>query len=129
MHRPFRKMDTRRLHAREIRQLVRVLRKDPYSNVDLESTNAEKATVSAIKLLPRRLRVKLLSSHGTLCHTHKGLDHHLIEDIWAWIKFELETAIGRFIYPLVMSGTLSTEDEHRIRQLEPAVEMLLPGWT
>jgi hypothetical protein len=122
-------MDTRRLHAREIRQLVRVLRKDPYSNVDLESTNAEKATVSAIKLLPRRLRVKLLSSHGTLCHTHKGLDHHLIEDIWAWIKFELETAIGRFIYPLVMSGTLSTEDEHRIRQLEPAVEMLLPGWT
>ena len=129
MLRPFRKMDTRRLHATEIKQLVRILRNGSNTQVDQENTHAEKTTVNAIKLLPRRLRAHLLSSHGSLCQTHKGLDHHLIDDIWAWVKFELETAIGRFIYPLVMSGTLSTEDEHRIRQLEPVVEMILPGWT
>lgn len=129
MHLPFRKMDTRRLHAPEIKQLVRVLRNDSNSHVNLKDSTADKATVSAIKQLPRRLRAKLLSSHGSLCHTHKGLDHHLIDDIWAWMKFELETAIGRFIYPLIMSGTLSKEDEHQIRQLEPVVEMILPGWT
>jgi hypothetical protein len=128
-----RKMDTRRLHAAEIKQLVRVLRNESNSQmdtqVDLKDSKTEKATVSAIKLLPRRLRANLLSSHGSLCHTHKSLDHHLIDDIWAWIKFELETAIGRFIYPLVMSGTLSKEDEQRIRQLEPVGEMIVPGWT
>jgi len=124
-----RKMDTRRLHAPEIKQLVLVLRNDSNSHEDPKDSNAEKATVSAIKLLPRRLRSNLLSSHGSLCHTHKDLDHHLIDDIWAWIKFELESAIGRFIYPLIMCGTLSTEDEQQIRQLEPVIEMILPEWS
>lgn len=124
-----RKMDTRRLHAPEIKQLVHVLRNDSTSCEDPKDSNAEKATVSAIKLLPRRLRSNLLSSHGSLCHTHKDLDHHLIDDIWAWIKFELESAIGRFIYPLIMCGTLSTEDEQQIRQLEPVIEMILPEWS
>ncbi|KAF2995254.1 hypothetical protein E8E13_003482 [Curvularia kusanoi] len=125
----FRKMDTRRLHSAEIKQLVRVMRSDPSSTLAPVKAHDEKATMNTIKLLPRRLRSKLLSSHGSLCHSHKGLDTHLIDDIWAWIKFELEVAIGRFLYPLIVSGALSKSDEYRLRQLEPVMEMFLPEWT
>lgn len=117
------------MHGAEIKQLVRVLRNDPYSAGDPGDAQTEKATVAAIKQLPRRLRSSLISSHGSLCHTHKGLDTHLMDDVWGWIKFELEVAVGRFLYPMIMSGTLTEADELQVRQLEPVVEMFLLGWT
>jgi len=126
---PFRRMETRRLHGSEIIQIVRVLRNDISHSSGAGEPQYEKATQCAIKRLPRRLRSTLLSSHGLLCCTHKGLDVHLLDDIWAWIKFELEIAVGRFLYPIVMTDLLSRADEYRVRQLEPVVEMFLPKWT
>ena len=125
----FRKMETRRLRGSDIKQIVRILRNDPHSSADSGGIQYEKATAAAIKKLPRRLRSTLLSSHGPLCRAHKGLDAHLIEEIWAWIKFELETAVGRFLYPIIMSDILSEADEYRVRQLEPVVEMFITEWT
>lgn len=114
----------------DIKQLVLVLRNDPRSPLGPGDLQSEKATVHAIKQLPRRLRSTILSSHGSLCHAHKGLDANLINDVWAWIKFELEVGVGRFLYPMIMStGTLSEDEELRVRQLEPVVEMFLPEWT
>lgn len=125
----FRKMETRRLHNPDIKQLVHILRTDPHSLAEPGDARFEKATQTAIKKLPRRLRSSPISYHGSLCRTHKGLDAHLINDVWSWIKFELEVAIGRFLYPMVMSGILSKEYEHRVRQLEPVVRMFNTAWT
>jgi hypothetical protein len=124
-----RKMETRRLHGADMKKLVLVLRNDPHSSINPGGSEYDKATEAAIKKLPRRLRSNPLSSHGLLCRTHKGLDAHLIDDVWAWIKFELEVAIGRFLYPIIMSNALSREDEFRVRQLEPVVEIFHPRWT
>ncbi|KAJ4987125.1 hypothetical protein SVAN01_07413 [Stagonosporopsis vannaccii] len=126
---PFRKAETRRLHGSDIKRIVLILRNDIHNPMDSRDYQYENATQCAIKRLPRRLRSTLLSSHGLLCRSHKGLDVHLIEDIWAWIKFELEIAVGRFVYPIIMTDVLSEADESRVRQLEPVVEMFLPGWT
>lgn len=124
-----RKMETRRLHGADMKELVRILRNDPYSSIEPGLSEYDKATEAIIKKLPRRLRSYPLSSHGKLCRTHKGLNTHLIEDIWAWIKFELEVAIGRFLYPVIVSDVMSEEDEIRVRQLEPVVEIFNPHWT
>lgn len=122
----FRKMETRRLQNSDIKKIVYVLRDHPTRPAGDEQ---EKSTEKAIKKLPRRLRSAPLSSHGALCGTHRGLDAHLIGDIWAWIKYELEVAIGRFLYPIIMSNVLSEQDERRARQLEPVVRMFNPDWT
>ncbi|KAJ4376533.1 hypothetical protein N0V86_006646 [Didymella sp. IMI 355093] len=124
----FRRMDTRRLHNPDIKQLVQVLRTDPQYTVDPGDACFEKATQAAIKKLPRRLRSSTISWHGSLCRSHKELDVYLINDVWSWIKYELGVAIGRFLYPIIMSDHLSKEDEYRVRQLEPVVRMFNTDW-
>ncbi|XPS98365.1 hypothetical protein M3J09_007570 [Ascochyta lentis] len=124
-----REMQARRLHNSDIKKIVRVLRSGPPSASSHEKDSHEKATEAAIKKLPRRLRSSPLSSHGALCCTHKGLDAHLIDDIWSWIKYELEIGIGRFLYLIIMSDILSEPDKLRARQLEPVVRMFKPNWT
>lgn len=125
----FRRMNTRRLHNPDIKQLVQALRTDPHSSVNPEDARFEKATQAAIKKLPRRLRSSAISYHGSLCHSHKGLDAYLINDVWSWMRYELEVAVGRFLYPIVMSDILTEEDEFRVRQLEPVVRMFNANWT
>lgn len=125
----FLKMETRRLHNPDMKQLVLVLRTEPHSTVGPGDERFQKATQAAIKKLPRRLRSSAVSRHGSLCLSHKGLDAHLINDIWSWIKYELEVGIGRFLFPIIMFNKLHDEVETRVRQLEPVVRMFSPEWT
>lgn len=125
----FRKMDTRHLRGSDTKKIVRVLRNSSHSAVDSEGDDHNKAIKAAIKKLPRRLRSSPLLSHETLCRIHRGLDAHLVDDIWAWIKHELEVGIGRFLYPIIMSKVLPEPNASRVRQLEPVVEMFNPHWT
>jgi hypothetical protein len=125
----FHKMETRRLHNPDMKQLVQVLRTDPRSTVSPGDERFEKATQALIKKLPRRLRSSAMSWHGSLCRSHKGLDVHLINDVWSWIKYELEVAIGRFLYPIIISDALSDLHEDMARQLEPVVRMFTTEWT
>ncbi|KAJ4346163.1 hypothetical protein N0V95_005627, partial [Ascochyta clinopodiicola] len=125
----FRKMQTRLLHNPDMKKLVRVLRNGPPPVSNDKRDSCEKATEAAIKKLPRRLRSSPLSSHGALCRAHKGLNAHLITDIWAWVKYELEVGIGRFLYPIIMSNVLSDANKSRARQLEPVVRIFKPDWT
>lgn len=125
----FRKMETRRLHKPDMKHLVQVLRTDPRSTVGPGDERFEKATQAAIKKLPRRLRSSTVSWHGSLCRSHKGLDAYLINDVWSWIKYELEVAIGRFLYPIIMSDALPDVHEYQVRQLEPVVRMFNVEWT
>ncbi|KAL1651493.1 hypothetical protein SLS61_005444 [Didymella pomorum] len=122
-------METRRLHNSDMKQLVQVLRTDPRSTVSPGDERFEKATQALIKKLPRRLRSSAMSWHGSLCRSHKGLDVHLINDVWSWIKYELEVAIGRFLYPIIISDALSDLHEDMARQLEPVVRMFTTEWT
>jgi hypothetical protein len=125
----FRKMETRRLHNPDMKHLVQILRTDPRSTVSPGDERFEKATQAAIKKLPRRLRSSAMSWHGSLCHSHKGLDFYVMNDVWSWIKYELEVAIGRFLYPIIMSDALPDLHEYQIRQLEPVVRMFNIEWT
>ena len=125
----FGKMETRRLHNPDMRQLVQVLRTDPRSTVGPGDERFEKATQALIKKLSRRLRSSVMSWHGSLCRSHKGLDFYLINDVWSWIKYELEVTIGRFLYPIIMSDALPNLHEDMVRQLEPVVRMFTTDWT
>jgi hypothetical protein len=125
----FRKMDTQRLHNSEMKELVRVLRSDSHSTLEYAEDSCAKATGAAIKKLPRRLRTSPFASCKALCCAHKGLDAHLIDHVWSWIKFELEVSIGRFLYPVIMSDLLDERDKLRARQLEPVIRMFRPEYT
>ncbi|CBX99657.1 predicted protein [Plenodomus lingam JN3] len=61
-------------------------------------------------------------------HMHKGLDAHLINDIWSWLKHEFEGAVGRFLYPIIMSGRLNATEETQVRQLEPVSRLWRRDW-
>ncbi|RAR14533.1 hypothetical protein DDE83_002106 [Stemphylium lycopersici] len=122
------RMETRRLTNVDMKRLVRILRDVPTrgeERYERQEALYRKHTKQDIQELPRRLRSSQLffSSSGNLCSLHKGLNVHLINDIWAWLKHEFEGAIGKFLYPLIMSGHLTTEQEWKIRQLEPVLEM------
>lgn len=125
----FRKMDTRRLHNSDMKELVRILRNSSHSTPNHDPAEQDKDIETKIKQLPLRLRSLPLSARGSLCRTHKGLDSHLMDHIWSWIKFELEVGIGRFLYPIIMSGLLSKLDEYRARQLEPVIRMFNSEYT
>lgn len=127
---PFtRKIETRQLHDAEMKNLVRTLRGVPYNASARQESKYRRCTSEAIRNLPRRLRASHFTTHATnLCATHKGLDAHLIDDIWSWLKFELEGAIGRFLYPIIMSSRLSATEEFKVRQLEPVLQMWYRAW-
>jgi hypothetical protein len=114
------------MHNTEMKKLVRVLRGVPCPDVaKRRDTEAyQQTTKDAVKDLPRRLRHSLLSmSTSPLCSTHKGLDHHLMEDIFDWVRHELDGGIGKFIYPLIMHNKLTISQEYNIRCLEPVLQM------
>jgi hypothetical protein len=105
------RMETRRLHNTEMKRLVRVL-----------SGNSSPVKQD-IKSLPYRIRHSPLSTIGTLCNIHRGLDHHLINDIQSWVQHEFDGGIGRYVYPVIMGGKLTVTQELKIRQLEPVLQM------
>jgi hypothetical protein len=105
------KMETRRLHNTEMKKIMRVFHGNS-SNVKQD-----------IKNLPRRMRYSPLSTSSNLCNIHKGLDHHLINEIQSWIRHEFEGGIGRYIYPVIMGGKLTATQELKIRQLEPVLQI------
>ncbi|EAT90195.1 hypothetical protein SNOG_01983 [Parastagonospora nodorum SN15] len=43
--------------------------------------------------------------------------------LWSWIKYELGTAVGNFVYPVILAGKLTEAQERKIRQIEPAGEL------
>lgn len=118
-------MSTRNLHKFEMKELVDILLGTPAPGAELTYNEAIKKKV---KNLPRRLRISTLRSlHNggsrELCLTHKGLNVHLIHNVWSWVKHEIYSAIGKFTYPIIVSGSLTPNQELGIRQLEPVLEM------
>jgi hypothetical protein len=122
------KMETRRLHGNDMKRLIRILRDVPApteERYERKQALYRKHTKLDIQDLPRRLRSSSLSfgSSGNLCSLHKGLNAHLINDIWAWLKHEFEGAVGEFLYPLIMHDLLTPEQEWKVRQMEPVLQM------
>ena len=128
------RMETRRLHNSDMKRLVRIFRHVPTPN-DLRDERKEalyrKHTKEAIQRLPSRLRASRLSFGSTnLCTTHKGLNQNLVNDIFKWIRHEYDGAIGKFLYPLVMThGLLTTDQKLKVRQLEPVLRMWQPNFS
>ncbi|CAO2652578.1 Nn.00g008610.m01.CDS01 [Neocucurbitaria sp. VM-36] len=124
------KMETRRLHNSDMKKLVRILRNVPFPSSSSKDISYQRHTKANIQDLPRRLRSSHLSlSTSNLCTTHKGLDANLIADIWAWLRHEVDGAIGKFLYPLIMCGVLTKNQELKMRQLEPVQQMWYPDFT
>jgi hypothetical protein len=120
----FYKMDTRRLQASDMKKLVDILRDVPTPDDERRATRYRRCIKDEIRRLPRRLKISYLSISATnLCSMHKALDTYLMNDLWAWLRHELNGAIGKFLYPLIMSGRLTTEQELKVRQLEPVLRM------
>ncbi|KAI2480296.1 hypothetical protein Ptr902_08477 [Pyrenophora tritici-repentis] len=121
------RMDTRRLRGSDMKRLVRILRHVPDptdERFERKEASYRKHTKEDIHNLPSRLRSSRLSFGSTnLCSMHKGLNHNLINDIWQWLRHEFEGAIGKFLYPLIMSNRLTAKQEWNVRQLEPVLEM------
>jgi hypothetical protein len=122
------KMETRRLHNTDMKILVRILRDVSAPTEERYERKFEKYehyTKKDIQRLPSRLRSPRLSFgfKSNLCSIHKGLNANLISDIWAWLRHELEGAIGRFLYPLIMAGRLTAEQTKKMRELEPVSQM------
>ncbi|KAL6705618.1 hypothetical protein ACN47E_006565 [Coniothyrium glycines] len=117
-------METRRLTNSDMKKLVQVFRNHPHNASVKQEAKYCKHTKEAIHNLPRRLRSSQSSMSVTnLCSTHKSLDAHLTNDIWAWLRHEFDGAIGKFLYPIVMSGRLAATQELQARQLEPVLQM------
>jgi hypothetical protein len=119
------KMETRLLHNSEMKKLVCVLRGVPTPHSSYHEPYV-KEVKEAIKHLPGRLRSSLLSISATtssLCPLHKGLDVHLVNDIWSWVRHEFDRAIGKLLYPLIMAQKLTIAEELKLRQMEPVLQM------
>jgi hypothetical protein len=118
------KMETRRLTNSDMKKLVRIFIGWPTAASESREVKYRKYTKEDIDALPRRLRSSHLSLSSTnLCSMHKGLDAHLVNDVWAWLRHEFDGAIGKFLYPIIMSGRLTAEQELKVRQLEPVIQM------
>lgn len=122
------KMETRRLQNSDMKRLVRILRNVPAlkeEHYKHKETLYREHTKAAIQRLPSRLHSSRLSFGPTnLCSIHKGLNQNLLNDIWGWIRHEFDGAIGKFLYPLVMShGLLTADQKSQVRKLEPVLQM------
>jgi hypothetical protein len=120
------KMDSQRLRNSEMKKLVQLLRGVPLPHYAGTIDTYPDITKEAIKRLPRRLRrsalLNLSTSTGGLCSMHKNLDHHLMDDLLDWVKHEF-SAIGKLLYPLLMSSKLTYSEASKARQLEPVLEI------
>ena len=128
------KMETRSLHNSDMKRLVRILRKVPApTEEDYERKEVlyRERTKKAIQRLPSRLRCSRLSFGSTsLCSIHNDLNQNLVNDIWSWIRHEFDGAIGKFLYPLIMSdGVLTADQKYQVRQLEPVLQMWQPNFS
>ena len=112
---------------------VRVLLQRPAPDYD-----AEDKLKQSIKALPSHLKASGFHKApskttgqvkpGYLCDLHKGIKKGLCYEIMSLIMNEI-SHIGKFIYPVIMSGKLEAQWEHRIRQLEPVPAMYIAGFT
>lgn len=117
-------LETRHLHNSDMKQLVRIFQPAPFPVTQIKRTVYREHIKDAIHSLPRHLRASYFSiSPSILCSTHKGLNASLVNDVWAWLRHEIDGAIGKFIYPLIMSGVLTEDQEMWARQLEPVSQM------
>jgi hypothetical protein len=66
---------------------------------------------------------------GRLCLEHAGLNAGVVCDIWTCIRREFDKGVGHTFYPIIMHGGLRTEDEWKIRQMEPVLRMWHPEYT
>jgi hypothetical protein len=115
-------VETSQLHNDELKRLANVMRGVPASNS--AGFDAYHRTVKYhVKALPRRLQQSFLSASTNICPTHRGLDHHLITDLWSWVRHEFDSGIGEHIFPVIMGGKLNADHEYKIRQLEPVLQM------
>lgn len=102
---------TKRLHNSDLKKLVSILQV-PVSKKE-------------IKAIPSGV----LSSHpntsssSNLCSLHKDLNADLLRELWSWMKYELDTAVGNFVYPVILAGKLTEAEQRKIRQIEPVKEM------
>ncbi|KAF2828014.1 hypothetical protein CC86DRAFT_203175 [Ophiobolus disseminans] len=118
------KMETRRLNNSDLKRLAQFLHGVPSSLYSRNETYC-KTTKKQIKKLPRSVlqSVFSISSQKELCSVHKGLNHHLMNELWSWIRHELNSGVGKFLFPLIVSRALTADQEHKMRQLEPVLEM------
>jgi len=115
------KMETRRLDNSELKRLARVLQGVPSSLYSRDDAY-QKATKKDIKELPRRLRQSIVSA-SDLCSAHKDLDSHLLNEIWGWMRHEFDSGLGKLFFPLILTQVLTPDQESKIRQLEPVLQM------
>ncbi|KAI4955327.1 hypothetical protein J4E91_001185 [Alternaria rosae] len=117
-----------------MKRLVRIFRHVPTPG-ELGDERKEalyrKHTKEAIQGLPSWLRASRLSFGSiNLCTTHKGLNQSLVNDMFRWIRHEFDGAIGKFLYPLVMThGLLTPDQKFKVRQLEPVLQMWQPNFS
>jgi hypothetical protein len=117
-----RHLETSQLHNTELKKLVHVLRGVPTPSSN--SLDAYHHTVKdQVRALPCRLQQSVLSRSTNVCPAHRGLHHQLITEMWSWVQHEFNGGIGKHIYPVIMGRKLSAEQEHKVRQLEPVLQM------
>ena len=118
------RMDMRHLRNSDMKRLVRIFQCVPLFPSETEESKYRKVIKEKISQLPRRLRSPLISLlFSILCPTHKNLNAYLVNDIWTWLRYELNSALGKFLYPLIMCGVLTETQEAQVRQIEPVCEM------
>ncbi|KAF2259341.1 hypothetical protein CC78DRAFT_72506 [Lojkania enalia] len=115
----------------KIKKLVIVFRNYPSdpANAD-EYWRTIKHTIQDLPTSLRSLIVLATSTDasgklkpGKLCTHHNGLRADLIYSIWAWVKHELDSGIGIFLYPILVKAGLPMLQEWKVRQLEPVQRM------
>jgi hypothetical protein len=136
------KTSYRSLHRDEMADIVRILSDVPYPFTYESTKKYEKTVQKRIADLPYNLCASSLSSvlstedkdtgkvkRGHLCSLHKAMNNNLIYDIWGWVKHELESGVGPFLYPLLLAGSLTKPQEWKARQLEPVLRMYRSEFT
>jgi hypothetical protein len=129
------------LSKRDTTKLVRILRDSPLPCDDVNSEKTQKY-IQNVKKLVQRLPPHLLRngialkigniftpkssepSRGRLCHgLHEKLQPKLVHSIFSWIKYEVETGIPIFLFPLYLHDALTPEQEKFMRYIELIPEM------
>lgn len=127
-----RDINYKNLHNTDVKKLAHILRN--YPDDPSSDKTYIKSTKNDISDLPHHLRSSNLNlgnpedkdgkvKPGKLCSTHNGLNQNIINPLWNEIRHEFDRGIGTFIYPVIMFAGLPQQQEVKIRQLEPVLEM------